>query len=213
MMEMLKIPFEVIPSGFDEDSVKEEDPYKLALNLAARKAETVFKENQDAVVLGCDTLALFGGKIIGKPKDAKDAVHTLKALRDYDGCHELISGVAIVSKDEIKSFVSVSKVRFKKSVTDAQIEEYVATGEPLDKAGSYAILANGDFLTEKIEGSLFNIAGMPLYDVANELAEIGFEIEDRILEQIRRQEKVFSPKPEFPLGESGLIALLPIKCF
>src|SRR3989338_432676 len=104
LMELLGVPFEVIPSGVEERAFNMKDPHKLARALACAKAEAVFHKHTDAVVIGCDTLAWFRGKILGKPKDARDAFTTLKALRDFRDAHELISGVCIIAPAWRKSF-------------------------------------------------------------------------------------------------------------
>ena len=160
-LEMLGLDFEVIPSRIDEKAVKDDDPYRLARRLARLKAEDVAARlEEDAVVIGADTLVSFQGRIIGKARDREDAVRTLK---DYAGkVHEQITGICIINTKTGRMWenhcVTKGTVR---SLDDNDVEKYVETGEPLEGAGCYTPRAHA-MLFKKINGSWTNIVGLPM---------------------------------------------------
>lgn len=151
--------FTAISSPFDEVNFTD-NPFDLTKNFALGKAKSVFdnlSDKTDAVVLGADTVVCFDGKILGKPKDSEDAIKTLKALSNKT--HLVISGYAIVCKNETIVDTDVSQVIFNE-LSDELIERYVASGLPLDKAGSYGV-QDGYNLVKEIKGSYNNVVGLP----------------------------------------------------
>ena len=159
--------FDVIKSNFDEDEVKEKKPGKLVQILSLKKAEEVFnriqnKENE-LLVIGGDTLVYFDGQVLGKPKDKEDAFNTLKKLQGNK--NEVYSAFTIIFKKDNKTIkethLSKSIVTMK-TMSDEEIERYIKTGEPMDKAGSYAVQGIGSKFIEKIEGSYSSVVGLDI---------------------------------------------------
>ena len=161
--------FEVIPSRGEERADLSLPPEEIVRRLAKQKAESVFAGNADALVIGADTIVYFRGKVLGKPKDAEDAKNTLRALSGKT--HSVYTGWCIcVGAREYTGFCR-SDVTFRK-LSEEFIDEYVKSGSPLDKAGSYGIQDNAR-LTEKYEGSLTNIIGLPVEELKAQLRGIG----------------------------------------
>ena len=153
--------FTVKVSGYDERG--KGNPYYLVKKFAVKKAESVFNallpnEKQNSVVLGADTVVVLDGNILGKPQNKKAAVEMLKSLSGKT--HTVLTGYAVITgKKQIKGVVK-SKVTFNE-LTDKIIDDYVATGSPLDKAGAYGI--QDDFpLVKGYNGSLNNVIGLPI---------------------------------------------------
>jgi len=159
--------FDIIKSNFNEDEVNEKDPENLVQILSLKKAEEVFdriqnKENE-LVVIGGDTLVYFDKEILGKPKDEKDAFNTLKKLQGNK--NEVYSAFTIILKKDnkiIKETCLSKSIITMKSMSDEEIEEYIKTGEPMDKAGSYAVQGIGNNFIEKIEGSYSSVVGLDI---------------------------------------------------
>jgi len=150
-------------------------PEELVKQNALNKALAVAEKKENCLVIGCDTVVFFGGKIIGKPRDGE---HAKKILLELGGnWHEILTGVAVVECGSGKKLVEVESTRVKfKKVGGKQIDEYVESGEPLGKAGAYAVQEKGGFLVEKIEGSYSNIVGAPLEKIVGMLKQFGVEI-------------------------------------
>lgn len=153
------IRFEVSRVDIDESVLKLEPPGEHVRRLARRKADAAFASHPDAVVLGADTIVLISGEIMGKPRDARDAVRMLRLLSGRE--HEVLTGIAIVSSRG--AVVEVARTRvWVTPLGDAEIDEYVATGEPLDKAGAYGIQGLGSKFIDRIQGSYTNVVGLPV---------------------------------------------------
>ena len=157
--------FEVIKSDFNEDDIKEKNPEKLVKLLSLKKAEEVFhkvKDNQlELLVIGGDTLVYFDGQVLGKPKNEEDAYNTLKKLQGNK--NEVYSAFTIILKknNEIIKETELSKsIVTMKSMSDEQIKQYIKTGEPMDKAGSYAVQGIGSKYINNIEGSYSSVVGL-----------------------------------------------------
>jgi septum formation protein len=130
---------------------------------------------KDAIIIAADTIGVIDGKIIGKPLTAQQAV---KMLGDLSGkSHEVITGFTILDTTTGKIFsATVSTVVYIKQLTSAEIEAYVQTGEPLDKAGAYAIQGLGAVLVERIEGDYYNVVGLPLNALVEALKGLGIKV-------------------------------------
>ncbi len=166
LLALLDIPFEVVVSNFDEridQDKKLEDEIK---RLSFGKAKSVFEKNEDAVVIGADTIVTIDNKVLGKPKDQEDAKRMLTLLSN--NVHTVITGVTIMSKDKTETFASSSKVYFDQ-LTDDEIKEYILTKEPMDKAGAYAIQGIGSKFIKKIEGDYYSIVGLPINQIYQKL--------------------------------------------
>ncbi len=161
--------FEVIPSQGEERADTEIPPGKIVETLAKQKAESVFAEHRDALVIGADTIVYFQGKVLGKPKDAADAKRTLRALSGRT--HSVYTGWCICEGARELTGFCRSDVTFRE-LSDEFIEEYVKSGSPLDKAGSYGIQDDAR-LVEKYEGSYTNIIGLPVEELKAQLRGIG----------------------------------------
>ncbi len=151
--------FEKQIADIDESSFENENPEDYVQRLAAEKARTVAENNADAIVLGADTIVVINEKIIGKPKDLQEAREMLKMLSG--NWHEVLTGVAIVKSGETLVDFQRTSVKFAK-MNEAEIEFLVQKGEPLDKAGAYAVQAQAALFIEKIEGDYWNVVGLPV---------------------------------------------------
>jgi septum formation protein len=153
------IPFEVFPVTVDEAVLKGEPPGEHVRRLAREKADAGYASHPSAVVIGADTIVLISGEILGKPRDAKDAVRMLRLLSGRE--HEVLTGVAIVARRGVAVEVARTRV-WVNPLSEADISEYVATGEPLDKAGAYGIQGLGSRFIDRIQGSYANVVGLPV---------------------------------------------------
>ena len=158
--------FEVRPAHIPEDPREGEDPVTYVTRLAREKAEVVFRElsangNAEAalVILGADTTVTLDNHILGKPEDAADAARMLRMLSGRS--HHVITGVAVVTAEAVEVAAEVTAVRFL-TLTDEEIAVYVATGEPMDKAGAYGIQGLAARWIPRVEGCYFNVVGLPL---------------------------------------------------
>jgi septum formation protein len=153
--------FRVVPSGVDETKIGERNPVEFALEAAVLKARDVGGHYPDSLVIAADTIVCLGDMIIGKPRDRRDARRILEALSGTR--HRVITAVALFKKDEgkLRSGYEESFVRFRKLDASA-IDAYLNTGDPLDKAGSYAIQEVNDAFVESLEGDYDNVVGLPV---------------------------------------------------
>lgn len=149
--------FVVVPSTIDEQFDKNLSHYKAVEKIALSKAQSVFDKMQ-LPTLGCDTVVVLDGEVLGKPKDSENAIEMLKKLSGK--CHEVISAFAFITKDKTFVDFDVTKVYFN-VLTNETILEYVKTGSPLDKAGAYGI-QDGFGLVDRYEGSYYNVMGLPI---------------------------------------------------
>ena len=161
------VKFEVHPSRIDEsvgpDRCTEpaEIPAEIALRWARLKADSISSLHHHAWIFGADTIVVLDGRIFGKPRDSAEAVRMLEILSDK--VHEVITGMCLIQPGgKLRRSGSVStRVRFK-TLSAEEIESYVKTGEPMDKAGAYGIQGMGAFLVRSVEGSYTNVVGLPL---------------------------------------------------
>lgn len=165
--------FEVIPSDYEEDMTLSMSPKELVVYLGKEKARAVAEKNRDAVVIGADTFIVFKNQVLGKPHTPEKAKETLRRLSGNK--HVVMTGFSIMCKDKTQeeSRAIETEVYFKQ-LTDKEIDDYISTGEPLDRAGAYAIQGLGKVLVDKIEGDYTNIVGFPIQDITDVLKE--FEI-------------------------------------
>ncbi len=172
LMTLAEIKYDVCIKNVDETvpaGILPEDAVKMT---ARKKASAVAQLNDDAIVVGADTVVVYNNQIIGKPKDKDDAVKILRMLSGKE--HEVITGVCLVHNKKAEIFSCTSKVKFY-DLTEEEIRHYVAGGEPMDKAGAYGIQGKGCVFVEKIEGDYFNIVGLPISRVAREIKRIQAE--------------------------------------
>lgn len=154
--------FEVFAAGVDESHRPEESPDAFVARLAQDKAEAVAAKVQGAaLILGCDTVVLVDGLVLGKPKNAEDPTAMLRRLSGR--AHDVLTGLALLRLPDrtVRAAVERTRVTFA-PLSEKEIAEYVDTGEPFDKAGAYAIQERGGRFVERIEGDYFNVMGLPV---------------------------------------------------
>jgi septum formation protein len=181
--ELLKqagIPFRRIVSGVDEDLHDPADPEKHVQELSRRKAKDVAGRLSSGIVLGADTIVVLDEHILGKPADEKEAAEMLAMLSGRT--HQVYTGLTLIDAARRTSVdhVEITAVTFRE-LSDEEIAEYVATGEPMDKAGAYGIQGRGALLVSGIKGCYFNVVGLPLAGL--------MEAMRRLEEKIKRNEK------------------------
>jgi septum formation protein len=159
LLEMLRIPHRVVAPDVDESRRDAEAPERYVVRLAHAKARAVVERAPGEVVLAADTTVVLAGELFGKPVDAADAVAMLSRLQGRT--HEVMTAVAVARDERIEHALDVSHVTFRPA-DRATLTAYVATGEPLDKAGAYAIQGLGAPLVERVEGDFFGVMGLPL---------------------------------------------------
>ena len=162
------ISFEVLAADIDETPRADEAPAAYVERLAIEKARAVFLLRPEARVLGADTTVTIDGEILGKPVDEADALRMLRLLNGRP--HEVHTGVALVSASGVRSAVDTTRVWFD-LVTDEDISWYVGTGEPVDRAGAYAIQGYASRFIPRIEGSYSNVVGLPVALVSSILSQ------------------------------------------
>lgn len=153
------IAFEVLAVDIDETPGPDEAPETHVQRLAREKAQAALARKPDAVVLGADTIVLAGGEILGKPRDAEDAARMLRVLAGR--AHEVLTGVALADARGVTVDLARTTVWFG-PLSDQEIADYVASGEPRDKAGAYAIQGLASKFVQRIEGSYSNVVGLPV---------------------------------------------------
>ncbi len=171
ILEEMGIAFTVEPSRYEENNAQDLPPDVLAERQARGKAEEVARRLAPACpVLGADTIVAINGEILGKPRDKDDAARMLSLLSGRT--HEVMTGVAVVRGEMTVSGVARTKVSFL-PISEADIVVYIATGEPMDKAGAYAIQGIGGRFVREIDGSRSNVIGLPKALTRKLLEEIG----------------------------------------
>lgn len=172
LLKFLDLEFEILPSHIDESPREGETPEEHVLRLSSAKAFALTYSHPDAWILGADTIVVIRGESLGKPSTPGEARSMLTKLSGQT--HKVYTGVALISKKRQVSLSNVvaSDVRFK-DVPQEEIEWYVRTSEPYDKAGGYALQGRGALFVEEIHGSPTNIIGLPLCETAEMLKAAG----------------------------------------
>lgn len=166
------VTFTVVPSGIPEEALPNELPEDHVLRLAREKALDVAKRVDGRFFIGADTVVVCDGEIMGKPKDSADAARMLRKLAGIG--HSVITGFAIYDKQRKDAIAAAVKTRVSfKQLRDEEIQAYIATGCPFDKAGAYAIQGGAGYMVERIDGSYSNVVGLPLCEVVEALRRIG----------------------------------------
>lgn len=174
MLAGLGLVFEVRPTDVDETPRAEEPPAVYVRRLAEAKAEASRRPGTDGeLILAADTIVALHGELLGKPRDAEDAKRLLGRLSGRE--HEVLTGVAVVQGATCLAEVDVTRVRFAE-LTAREIDWYVATGEPLDKAGAYAVQGLAAFFVEALAGNHSNVVGLPLPVVYRLLRRAGYPL-------------------------------------
>ena len=167
-MTLIGIPHEVRPADIDETYLPGEAPRDHAVRLAREKAQTIAAP--DAVVIGSDTIVVVDGDVLGKPRDEAEAARMLGRLSGRS--HTVITAVAVSWKDKVVSDAEEVGVTFHQ-LTDGQIRDYIATREPMDKAGAYGIQGYGATIVARVDGDYFAVMGLPLQRMVQLMRELG----------------------------------------
>jgi septum formation protein len=189
LLERAGLAISVVPSTVDEAAFSGPDPVTVARTLAEAKARQVARTHPDSWVIGADTMVVIDGRVLGKPASETEARAMLRRLSGQT--HRVVTGWCVGShgKDRWHTEACVTRVCFK-TLTEAEIDWYVATGEPFDKAGAYAIQGIGTFLVRSIEGSYTNVVGLPVCEVIENL------LQERILRYPGAPEPAEAPETQ-----------------
>ena len=175
ILALTGLRFSVEPSDYEEALDHAIKPLNLAKRLALEKARAVAGKYKDALIIAADTFIVFKGKLSGKPHTSKEARKMLTMLNGKS--HSVITGYTVLDTRTGKKITrSVETKVWLKKMTAQEIVAYVATKEPLDKAGAYAIQGRGAVIVKKIEGDYLNVVGLPLFDLADSLEKFGINL-------------------------------------
>lgn len=180
LISLLGLPVRILPSLVDEDTPDDWSPSQIVEGLSLRKALAVKEEltnssDASSIIIGSDTIVVLNGRAMGKPSDEQDARQMLKRLSG--NIHEVYTGVTCIRVSDAKTVTShrITKVKMRR-LSAEQISRYVATGEPLDKAGAYGIQEIGSLLVESIDGCYFNVVGLPVSLLAVQLEQFDITV-------------------------------------
>lgn len=188
LLQKLGLPFEVIVSNFIEDMTLPLPASELALHLSIGKASSLAHQYPDHIIIAADTFVVYKDSFIGKPKDLADAKRILTMLSGVT--HTILTGLTVMKGDKKISKVVSTYVKMK-DVDEQTLDEYVNSGEPLEKAGAYALQGKGAMLVESFDGDYFNIMGLPLKDLA-EILNKEFEVPAYISDSINSEDSMAS---------------------
>ena len=175
LLEKIGLIFEVEPSNYEEDIPLRLEPHEFARNISLEKGKIVASKHKNSIVIAADTFIVFGGQILGKPHTEKDAREMLEAISGK--YHSVITGFSIIDTGKNKTLSkSVETKVYIRNLTLSEIDAYVKSREPLDKAGAYAIQGLGSVFVEKIDGDYYNVVGFPLSALTEALKEFGINI-------------------------------------
>ena len=170
LLNLIGIAHEVRPANVDETMRSREAPRRHAERLAREKASVVATRDPDLITIGADTVVVINRKVLGKPTDTDDAARMLRLLSGRE--HTVITAVAVSRGKKLRSAIEEVRVKFR-PLRDDEIEAYIATGEPMDKAGAYGIQGYGATIVEGIEGDYFAVMGLPLVRLVGLMRDVG----------------------------------------
>ena len=170
LLTLIGIAHTVTPADVDESIHPDEAPAVYAERLARAKASAIPVPDASAITIGSDTIVVIDDRVLGKPRDRRDAAAMLRTLSGRT--HTVYTAVAVRRGDQLVSGVEHVAVSFR-ALADAQIESYIDTGEPMDKAGAYGIQGYGATIVERIDGDYFAVMGMPLGRLVDLMAQVG----------------------------------------
>lgn len=175
LFEKLRLPFTIEDSGYEEDMNLKMSPAKLAKTLSCGKAMAVSKRHKSGIVIGADTFVVFNNQLLGKPTSELDAERMLKKMSGK--IVDILTGLTIIDIKSGKkiSVTDITKVYIKK-LSQSEINNYIASGEPMDKAGAFAIQGLGAVIIKKVEGDFMCAMGLPLFVLAKELKKLGVDV-------------------------------------
>ncbi|WP_203361600.1 Maf family protein [Bacillus sp. REN10] len=166
LLQKIGLPFTVVVSDVDETISHPMSSEEIVMQLASRKAYAVAKDHEQDVVIGADTIVVLDGEILGKPQDRNDAKRMLKQLSGRE--HSVYTGVAIMQANKQYLFYEKTNVTFWE-LSDEEVDAYLDSGEPFDKAGAYGIQGAGAILVKKIDGDYFSVVGLPVASLYRQL--------------------------------------------
>lgn len=174
LLEKIGLPFTVQPAK-GEERITQKSPAAVVMELSRQKAEEIAAaQTGDCIIIGADTVVAKGEKIMGKPKDAADAKQMLRSIAD--DCHQVYTGVTL-----IRTGAHPQSVTFQEKtdvclypISDAELDAYIASGDPMDKAGAYGIQGNFAIYVKRIAGDYYNVVGLPIGRVYQELKRMLF---------------------------------------
>ncbi len=170
LLNLIGIAHEVRPANIDETMRPRETPRRHAERLAREKASAIAKRDPDLITIGADTIVVVNRKVLGKPRDTDDAARMIALLSGRE--HVVTTAVAVSRGKKLRSAVEEVRVKFRR-LRDDEIEAYIATGEPMDKAGAYGIQGYGATIVERIEGDYFAVMGLPIVRLVGLLRDVG----------------------------------------
>jgi len=177
LLSLLGLPFRVVEANVEEGRLEGESPREMATRLSREKAQAVAADHPDSFVVACDTIVALGGKVLGKPADMEEAGGMLRRLRGRR--HKVYSGLTVWAPDRVITACDETVVHMR-AYRDEEIAAYVASGDPLDKAGAYAIQSRSFHPVARIEGCYASVMGLPLRLLAQALRSLGLPVpEDR----------------------------------
>ncbi|WP_071460272.1 Maf family protein [Bacillus massilinigeriensis] len=169
----LHLQFDISASNADETIESGMPPAEAVMELASRKSRYVSSKHPSSFIIGSDTVVVHGGEILGKPSDASEARSMLRRLSGNS--HTVYTGVSIISPEAEHRFYEKTDVTFWE-LTDEEIEAYINSGEPFDKAGGYGIQGFGSYLVKEIAGDYYTVVGLPVARTIRELRKAGFHL-------------------------------------
>src|SRR5437867_4947371 len=170
LLNLIGIAHDVRPANIDESARPREAPRRHAERLAREKASAVATRDPDLITIGADTVVVINRTVLGKPADGDEAARMLGLLSGRE--HLVITAVAVSRGKKLRSAIEEVRVRFRR-LRDDEIQAYIATGEPMDKAGAYGIQGFGATIVERIEGDYFAVMGLPLVRLVGLLRDVG----------------------------------------
>ena len=175
LLEKLRLPFEIEASDYEEDMTLKMPPKKLALLLSDGKAAAVAKKHKTGIIIGADTFVVFNDHLLGKPKSELEAKKMLQKLSGQRV--DILTGLTIIdiaARKKVRT-TDVTKV-FIKKLSSSEIDNYIASGEAMGKAGAFAIQGLGAVIIKRIEGDFMGAMGLPLFVLAKELKKLGIAV-------------------------------------
>ena len=172
LLEKIGLPFTVQPAK-GEERITQKSPAAVVMELSRQKAEEIAAaQTEDCIIIGADTVVARGDKIMGKPKDAADAKQMLRSIAD--DCHQVYTGVTLIRTGAHPQSVTFQEKTdvFLYPISDAELDAYIASGDPMDKAGAYGIQGDFAIYVKRIAGDYYNVVGLPIGRVYQELKRI-----------------------------------------
>ena len=174
LLEKIGLPFTVQPAK-GEERITQKSPAAVVMELSRQKAEEIAAaQTGDCIIIGADTVVARGDKIMGKPKDAADAKQMLRSIAD--DCHQVYTGVTLIRTGAHPQSVTFQEKTdvFLYPISDAELDAYIASGDPMDKAGAYGIQGDFAIYVKRIAGEYYNVVGLPIGRVYQELKRMLF---------------------------------------